>query len=150
MDRLLLRELVDRYASAVDDRDAAAMAGLFVPDGRLLVHEADTGGLSYEYRGHDELPKVIADMERFHLRTFHLVANFVCTLDGDRATGAPYCVAHHLRDDGKGHGLQVIVMPVRYRDSYVRTADGWRFEERVCTVQWRERRPLVQWPPPSP
>jgi SnoaL-like domain len=144
-DRAALRELVDRYAEAVDDRRGAAMAELFVPDGRLLVHEADSGEQSHAYHGRSELAEVAAEMERLYLRTFHLVANFVCRLDGDRASGTPYCIAHHLRDDGRG--LQVIVMPVRYRDSYLRTDQGWRFEERICTVQWRERRPAVQWPP---
>jgi catechol 2,3-dioxygenase-like lactoylglutathione lyase family enzyme len=145
-DQLELRRLLDVYAAAVDDRDGAAMAALFVADGRLLVYEADTGELSHAYRGRAELAQVAAEMERFYVRTFHFVGNFVCDLDGDRATGTPYCVAHHLRDDGRGP--QVLVMPVRYRDAYVRTPDGWRFEERVCTVLWRERRPAVQWPPP--
>lgn len=151
-DRLQLRQLLDLYASAVDDRDGEAMAALFVPDGRLLVYEADTGELSHAYRGHAELVAVAEDMERFYLRTFHLVGNFACELAGDRATGTPYCVAHHLREDARGRS--VVVMPVRYRDSYRRTDQGWRFEERVCTVLWRERRPAVQWPPsdqgPSP
>lgn len=144
-DHLELRRLIDAYASTVDDRDGEAMAALFVDRGELLVYEAETGELSHAYRGRTELARVAAEMADLYLRTFHLVANFVCELAGDRAAGTPYCIAHHLRDDGRG--LQVIVMPVRYRDSYVRTDQGWRFEQRICTVQWRERRPAVQWPP---
>jgi SnoaL-like domain len=146
-DLLELRRLVDAYASAVDDRDGAAMAALFVPDGTLLVYEAGSHELSYSYRGRAELATVAAEMERLYERTFHFVGNFVCRVDGDRATGTPYCVAQHLRDDGRGP--QIVVMPVRYRDTYVRTPDGWRFEERICIVQWRERRLAVQWPPPE-
>ena len=146
-DLLELRSLVDRYASAVDDGDGAAMAALFVPDGALLVYEAGSDELAYSYRGPDELATVAAEMKRLYLRTFHFVGNFVCEVDGDRATGTPYCVAQHLRDDGRGQ--QVVVMPVRYRDTYVRTPAGWRFEERICVVQWRERRLAIQWPPPG-
>jgi len=146
-DLLELRQLVDAYAAAVDDGDGAAMAALFVPDGALLVYEAGSDELSYSYRGPAELETVALEMERLYERTFHFVGNFVCTIDGDRATGTPYCVAQHLRDDGRGP--QIVVMPVRYRDTYVRTPDGWRFEERICTVQWRERRLAVQWPPPA-
>jgi hypothetical protein len=146
-DLLELRGLVDAYASAVDDRDGAAMAALFVPDGSLLVYEADSGELAHSYRGPEELATVAAEMERLYMRTFHFVGNFVCRVEGDRATGSPYCVAQHLRDDGRG--AQIVVMPVRYQDTYVRTPDGWRFQTRICTVQWRERRPAVQWPPPA-
>jgi catechol 2,3-dioxygenase-like lactoylglutathione lyase family enzyme len=144
-DLLELRRLVDAYASAVDDGDGAGMAALFVPDGRLLVYEAGSDELAYSYRGPAELANVAAEMERLYTRTFHFVGNFVCEIDGDGATGTPYCVASHLRDDGRGP--QIVVMPVRYRDTYVRTPDGWRFEERICTVQWRERRLAIQWPP---
>lgn len=144
-DLLELRRLVDAYASAVDDRDGAAMAALFVPDGALLVYEAGSEELAYSYRGPDELATVASEMERLYERTFHFVGNFVCDVDGDRATGSPYCVAQHLRDDGRGP--QIVVMPVRYRDTYVRTPAGWRFEERICIVQWRERRLAMQWPP---
>jgi hypothetical protein len=147
LDLLELRRLVDAYASAVDERDGAAMAALFVPDGSLLVYEAGSDELAFSYQGHAELATVATEMERLYTRTFHFVGNFVCDIDGDRATGSPYCVAQHLRDDGRGP--QVVVMPVRYRDTYVRTPEGWRFEQRICTVQWRERRPANQWPPPA-
>ena len=143
-DVLALHQLVDNYASAVDDRDVAAMIGLFVPGGSLIVHEGDEPEPVHRYTG-GELAEVIGDMERYYLQTFHFIGNHACQLDGDRATGTPYCVAYHLRDDGRG--LQVVTIPVRYRDVYVRTAEGWRFEERVCRLLWRERRAAVQWPP---
>ena len=147
-DLLALRRLIESYAIAVDDRDGAALAALFVPDGRLLVYEADSGEQSYAYRGRAELATLADEMERLYIRTLHVVANVVCEVDGDRATGTPYTIAHHLRDDGRGP--QIVTMPVRYRDTYVRTAEGWCFEERICTVQWRERRLAIQWPPPPP
>jgi hypothetical protein len=147
-DLLELRSLVEAYAVAVDDGDGEALGRLFVPDGALLVFDAETGEQTYAYRGPAELALLPKELKEIYIRTFHLVGNVVCEVDGDTATGTPYCVAHHLRDDGRGP--QIVVMPVRYRDSYLRTPEGWRFVERICTVLWRERRAAIQWPPVSP
>jgi hypothetical protein len=144
-DVLAMRRCVDEYAAALDDQDGSAMASLFVPEGRLLVYEAGSDELAHRYTGHEELATVAAEMARLYERTFHFVGNFTCDVDGDRTTGTAYCIAQHLRDDGRGQ--QIVVMPVRYRDAYVRTPEGWRFLERICTVQWRERRLAIQWPP---
>lgn len=148
LDELELRRLVEAYAIAVDSGDGDTLAQLFVPDGALLVYDADTGEQTYSYRGRAELATLPRELEGIYIRTFHLVGNVVCDVQDDSATGTPYCVAHHLRDDGRGP--QIVVTPVRYRDTYRRTAEGWRFVERICTVLWRERRPLVQWPPVAP
>ncbi len=146
-DFLALRQLVDTYAAAVDDRDGEAMARLFVPEGKLIVYEAGSSEPAFSYLSPAEIATVAAEMERLYVRTFHFVGNFTCAVEGDTATGAPYCVAYHLREDGRGS--QIVLMPVRYRDAYLRTLDGWRFVERLCTIQWRERRPANQWPPPT-
>jgi SnoaL-like domain len=143
-DELELRRLVDAYGVAVDDFDPAAIAALFVPGGALLVYEAGSDELKYSYRdeGFNELT---AELSSSYLQMFHLVANFVVSIDGDRAAATTYCLASHLRDHAAGP--QVVWMPVRYRDRFVRTAAGWRFEERVSIVLWRERRLAKQWPP---
>jgi hypothetical protein len=143
-DERALRRLLGVYAAAVDDRDPATMIATFAPGGKLVVYEGEAAQPSWEYNG-DEVAGVIADMERYYLATFHFLGNFVCDVDGDRATGNPYCIAYHLRDDGRGR--QVISTPIRYRDTYVRTPAGWRFELRRCHILWRERRLAVQWPP---
>jgi hypothetical protein len=76
----------------------------------------------------------------------HLMGNHDVTLDGDRATGVVYCVAHHLslHDDG----ARDTVMTVRYVDRYLRTADGWRIEQRTINVDWEEERPASAEPRP--
>jgi hypothetical protein len=147
-DLLELRRLVEAYAVAVDDGDGDGLARLFVTDGALLVFDADSGEQTYAYHGAAELALLPKELAEIYIRTFHLVGNVVCEIEGDTATGTPYCLAHHLRDDGRGP--QIVVMPVRYRDSYLRTPEGWRFVERLCTVLWRERRAPIQWPPVSP
>jgi hypothetical protein len=147
-DLLELRRLVEASATAVDDGDGEALARSFVDSCALLVYDAGTGEQTYAYRGPDELASLPHELEELYLRTFHLVDNVVCDTEGDSATGTSYCVAHHLRDDSRGP--QIVTLPVRYRDRYVRTVNGWRFAERICTVLWRQRRPANQWPPASP
>ena len=142
-DELELRRLVEAYGVAVDDGDPGALAELFVSDGVLLVYEAGSDELRFAYRDARFEP-LTEDLSRAYVRTFHLVANAVITIEGDTATGTVYCLASHLRDVGRG--AQVGTMPVRYRDRYIRTAAGWRFAERVATILWRDRRPAV-WPP---
>jgi hypothetical protein len=143
-DELELRRLVEAYGIAVDDLDPDAVAALFVPGGALLVYERGSDELRYSYRDAG-FKQLTDDLAQAYLQLFHLVANFVVTIDGDRATGTTYCLASHLRDDGRGP--HVVWMPVRYNDRFRRTEDGWRFEERSSIVLWRERRLANQWPP---
>jgi hypothetical protein len=142
-DRLALRELVDRYASAVDGRDAAAFAALFTPDGALAVYEREDAEPVVEYRGRDALRDVMA-LLRHYSSTFHLMANHVVELGAEGATGETYCMAHHLTEDASG--ASDLVMYIRYRDAYARTPDGWRFERRDVLRQWTEERPAGRRP----
>jgi hypothetical protein len=142
-DLLALRALVDRYAQAVDARDGDAFAGLFTPDGVLAVYEGDRAEPVVEYRGHDALRDVMALLRTFS-STFHLMANHLCQTTGEEATGEVYCMAHHLTEDAGG--ATDLVMYIRYRDAYARTAAGWRFARRDVLRQWTEERPAERRP----
>ena len=81
----------------------------------------------------------IAAMARYR-STFYLVANHIVDgIEGDRAWGETYGIGHH-HQVAEDRPERVIVNPIRYRDRYVRTGEGWRFEERVATVLWTETR----------
>jgi ketosteroid isomerase-like protein len=142
-DRLALRELVDRYASAVDARDADAFADLFTPDAVLAVYETEGEDPVVEYRGHAALRKVMG-LLRFYSATFHLMANHRCEIGASEATGETYCIAHHLTE--AAGAATDLVMYIRYRDAYARTADGWRFARRDVLRQWTEERPAERRP----
>jgi hypothetical protein len=138
VDRLELRQLVDSYAVHADAPDPDAFAALFVEDGRLT---AGPGHPPWTVQGAEELrTKIIlfADPPPF-TRTFHLVANHLCEVSGDRGRGTTYVVAHHL--SGEPEQGEVQVSHLVYRDTYVRTPDGWRFAERVISQLWSEIRP---------
>ena len=143
-DLLALRALVDRYASAVDARDADGFAGLFTAGGSLAVYETEDAEPVVEYRGHDALRSVM-DLLRNFSTTFHLMANHTCAVAGDEATGEVYCMAHHIIEGADG-GETDLVMYIRYRDAYVRAPEGWRFARRDVMRQWTEERPAQRRP----
>jgi hypothetical protein len=133
-DRVALRDLVDAYGIAVDDRDAAAYTAMFVPDGRLTVYAFGSETPTADYRG-EGLGGLIEFVSRYPA-TLHFVGNHVCELDGDAASGQTYCLAHHLRGDDS-----TMLLVARYRDVYARVDGGWRFASRDCRLLWREDRP---------
>ena len=142
-DVLALRALVDRYASAVDARDADAFAALFTPGAVLAVYESEDADPVVEYRGHEALRGVMGLLSTYS-STFHLMANHLCATAGAEATGEVYCMAHHLTEDAGG--ATDLVMYIRYRDAYERTPGGWRFARRDVLRQWTEERPAERRP----
>lgn len=137
-----LRALSERYAAAVDRRDADLFVAGFAPDAALVVHrpgEAPERGA--RLTGHAELRSVTDNLGRY-ARTMHFLGQSVYDVhgDGDEATGEVYCVAHHLRhrEDGATDG----VMYIRYHDRYRHTRDGWAFAARHVWCDWTETRPV--------
>jgi ketosteroid isomerase-like protein len=143
VDRLALRELSDRYASAVDRRDVGSFVELFTEDAELSVHDpAEAEAPSRVRRGPGELSEVPRLIARYP-KTFHLVGNCLYEIDDDAATGEVYCVAHHLIDDPEA--VTAHVMVIRYLDNYRRGDDGrWRIRHRRVLVDWTETHPAAE------
>ncbi len=135
-DRMALRDLVDTYAHHVDRGDAEAVAALFTADGRLVsaLHNA-ADGAPIVRRGRDAIAAaLIAGLDRY-VTTTHVVGGQVVTIDGDEATGGTVCLAHHVYDNVGGR--RMLVMAVRYTDTFVRQPGGWAFAERQLHLDWR-------------
>ncbi len=131
-DRVALRALADQYARAVDRRDRAAYVGAFHPDGVLEIYRArQPDVLARRVNGHDELGRVTDAIARYE-RTFHLVGQSTYDVDGDRATGEVYCIAHHL------DGATDFVMYIRYEDEYTRRDGRWAIQVRRLRNEWNE------------
>lgn len=130
-----LRSLCDRYAIAVDGRDADGLARLFVPGGALEVRVPGREEPVARLTGAAGFGRLVESLA-VYAETMHLVHNHVATVDRDQATAVTYCVAHHLLagDDPADEVLYVV-----YDDAFSRTAAGWRFERRVVRRLWTER-----------
>lgn len=132
-----LRDLVDRYADAVDRRDADGLLSLFTAGGRLTM-QSDGGPVESEWSG-PEVTRSLDAVAGYH-RTFHHIGGAVFDLSAeDRATGRVVCLAHHY--DRTANGPVDLVMMIRYHDVYLRGADGWLIEERRVAVEWTELHP---------
>ena len=137
-DRLAIRELVDAYAHCADRRDADGQKSLFTDDTHFVVYmEGPASEPTQVLDGREALTPVFDDLNRYQA-TMHFNGQSTIALDGDRATGMSYCIAHHLFTDGGERKLMVAWL--RYGDTFVKGDDGWLFAERNLYVDWTETR----------
>jgi len=138
VDQLTLRGLAERYAAGVDRRDRDLFLSAFHPDGVLvLLDHKDPEAVTATRSGHAELAEVTQLIARYE-KTFHFLGNARYEIDGDRATGEVYCLAHHL--DRNRHGGTDYVMLIRYQDTYSRRDGTWGIDERRLVTDWTELR----------
>jgi ketosteroid isomerase-like protein len=139
-DRLAIRELFDAYAHCADRRDAKGQMALFTPDTRFLVYmDSRSEQPTQELHGREALAPVFDNLNTYQA-TMHFNGQSAVVLDGDRATGESYCIAHHLYEaDGQRTLMKAYI---RYLDQFARQPDGsWLFAERKLMVDWTETRP---------
>ena len=138
-DRLAIRELIDAYAHCADRRDADGQKALFTKDAHFVVYMGGQGSApSQVLDGREALTPVFDDLNRYQA-TMHFNGQSTITLDGDRATGESYCIAHHLSTAGDERTLMLAYL--RYDDTFAKTDGAWLFAERKLYVDWIETRP---------
>src|SRR5882724_3964508 len=99
-DRLAIRELVESYAHCADRRDAKGQMSLFTADTHFVVYmNAKDPKASMELHSREELAPVFADLNKYAATTHFIGQSTLFTLEGDRATGEAYCLAHHVTVD---------------------------------------------------
>lgn len=139
-DRLAIRELIDAYAHCADHRDAEGQMALFTPDTHFAVFmDATSAEPSQDLRGRDSLAPVFDNLNTYAATT-HFNGQSTVALDGDRATGESYCLAHHVSFDDAGQ-RSLRIASIRYLDEFVKTDGEWLFAERRLMIDWTETRP---------
>ena len=138
-DRLAIRELVDAYAHSADRRDAEGQKSLFTEDTHFVVYMDGQGSEPTQVLdGREALTPVFDDLNRYQA-TMHFNGQSTIALDGDRATGESYCIAHHLLTENGERKLMVAWL--RYGDTFVKVDGAWLFAERKLYVDCTETRP---------
>jgi ketosteroid isomerase-like protein len=139
-DRLAIRELFDAYAHCADRRDAQGQMALFTPDTRFLVYmDSRSEQPTQELHGRESLAPVFENLNTYQVTT-HFNGQSTVVLNGDRAAGESYCIAHHLYEVAGQRTL--MIASIRYLDQFARQSDGsWLFAERKLMVDWTETRP---------
>ena len=141
-DRLAIRELVDAYAHCADRRDAKGQMALFTEDARFLVYmDYGSDEPTQELHGREALAPVFDNLNTYAV-TMHFNGQSTVSLDGDRAAGESYCLAHHLSTGQDGQRTMMIAS-IRYLDEFVKQDGRWLFAERRLMVSWTETRPSM-------
>jgi hypothetical protein len=138
-DRLGIRELVDAYAHCADRRLWQEQKSLFTLETRFVVYMDGEGSEPTQVLdGREALTPVFQDLNRYQ-STQHFNGQCTVSLDGDRATGESYCIAHHLfTEDGE---RKLMLAHLRYGDTFVKLDGAWLFAERNLYVDWIETKP---------
>jgi len=141
-DRLAIRELFDAYAHCADRRDAHGQMALFTADTHFVVYmDARNAEPTQDLHGREALAPVF-DALNAYVATMHFNGQSTVELDGDRATGESYRLAHHLTEAEDG-SRTLMVASIRYLDTFVKQDGAWLFAERRLMVNWTDTRPSV-------
>jgi len=138
-DRVEIEALRGEYTDAVMMRDYDRVALLFTPDGALRMPNVpvDLVGLDQIRAWGDRVPAFVD----YLVQTTH---PGIIRLDGDTASGRAYLQELIRLRDGSSHLNYAI-----YHDRYRRTADGWKFAERVYEIRYLDTTPLAGSAPDS-
>jgi hypothetical protein len=140
-DRLAIRELFDAYAHCADRRDADGQGALFTEDARFAVFMSGEGtDATYVIEGREALAPVFDDLNRYETTT-HFNGQSTIVLDGDRASGESYTIAHHLFADGDER--KIMIASLRYIDTFIKIDGAWYYAERNLILDWSETRVSV-------
>jgi hypothetical protein len=138
-DRLAIRELVDAYAQCADRRLAEEQKALFTQDTHFVVYMGGQGTEPTQViDGREGLTPVFQDLNRYET-TQHFNGQSTIELDGDRATGETYCIAHHLFTESGERKL--MLAHLRYGDTFIKLGGVWLFAARDLYVDWIETKP---------
>ena len=139
-DRLAIRELFDAYAHCADTRDAAGQKALFTENTRFAVYmDGPDTEPSYVLEGREALSPIFDDLNRYD-ETMHFNGQSTVIIDGSRATGDSYTIAHHVyTEDGT---RMMMVAWLRYLDAFTKVDQVWYIAERQIVLKWSETRPL--------
>ena len=133
LDTQRLTTLVYKLARSIDRCDADLLRSLFHPDA------TDDHG-SFVGTAADFIPWVMGVLATMK-RTQHIIGNVLIELDGDRATGESYFVAHHVIDQG---GSDVLMIAAgRYLDRFERRNGEWKFAHRHAVYDWSSTAPAT-------
>lgn len=131
-----VREIVERYAQAVDARELDAAADLFVDDAVLAV-PVDAGGAELVERVGRPAIRTALDTVMGNRATHHGVLGVTLTEESaDAAAGVVSAVARHLRDVDPP---VVDTWVIRYHDRYVVRDGHVRIARRELHRLWVER-----------
>jgi hypothetical protein len=132
LDQVQIIDLLYGYASAVDTCDWVLFRSLFND-----TVELDFSAVNGQPAGLERVEMwmgYLAALRNEVIATQHLVTNARVFLDGDRATCEANVRGEHVLSSGSSRSIYTI--GARYKDVFVRTAHGWRFQRIAVDLIW--------------
>ncbi|QBD79149.1 nuclear transport factor 2 family protein [Ktedonosporobacter rubrisoli] len=132
-DRFEIEALRGEFTDAAMMHDYDRLASLFTEDGvvRIPAINAETAGREGIRAGAERLQ----GQWNYFVQITHAGT---IQLEGDTAVGRAYISELGQLRDGSSHQNYAI-----YHDRYRRTADGWKFAERVYEIRYVDSTPLL-------
>lgn len=150
--RLEIEQLIYRYSHSLDEGDGDRFVSLFVAEGEIALRSGFAGKSGVDpavpwlepglaagghlvddvlvFRGRDRL-RAFSSQPVGPTRSFHVVSQPVVEFDTTTSAHARSYMRVYSHSYGGAPGLLAIGS---YRDRFVLTDDGWRFERRLCEV----------------
>lgn len=114
---------------------------LFTSDTHFVVFmDAKSEKPSMELHRREDLAPVFDDLRKYEATT-HFMGQSTVVLDGDRATGETYCIAHHVSASEQTRTL--FIASLRYYDTFAKIDGAWFFAERKLLVDWTDTRAIT-------
>lgn len=139
-DRIELTALGSEFTDAGMMRDWDRFASLFTPDGAWRMPH-----INADFVGRDVIRAAI---ERLQSTWEYFVQNphpGAVRIDGDTASGRVYIVEFGMMRSGNSFLNYSL-----YHDRYERTAEGWKFAERLYEIRYLDTTPLTGSAPEVP
>ncbi|WP_298465616.1 nuclear transport factor 2 family protein [uncultured Erythrobacter sp.] len=132
-DKLECIEVVARMARGIDRCDAEIVRDCFHPGA------TDDHGL-FKGTAADFIEWVMPVLDTMK-RTQHVIGQSIIELDGDRASGESYFVAHHTIATPDGDVLMIAAG--RYLDRFERRDGVWKISHRHAVYDWNSTQPCT-------
>jgi uncharacterized protein (TIGR02246 family) len=133
-DRIAIEALRAEFPDAIMTRDFDRFASLFTEDGVWSIPY-----INVETVGREKIRSWVQRAQEtvweYFVQTTHPGP---IDLDGDTAVGRAYILEFGRQRDGSSHLNYAL-----YHDRYERSADGWKFAERVFEVKYADSSPLA-------
>ena len=138
-DHIEIINLINSYSRYADRREAKKQSELFTTNAVVEVYqgEPDKSKPIQILNGRNELEQGFLGLVNYDLTT-HFNGQSTLAINNDSATGETYCLAHHLRTEQEQRTL--IIMSIRYYDTFVKEDKKWFFSERKLIIDWTDSR----------
>jgi ketosteroid isomerase-like protein len=129
LDRMLIRELIDAYSNICTRKDFGRLGDLFIEDCVWRTR----GTTPREFAGRDTVVAAISAVVQSYPFIFQMPHAPLIDVDGDTARATTL-----MHEVGKMHDETTSFAIGIYHDVLARTAQGWKFRERLFEAIHRE------------